>query len=748
MKNDNIQPIPLRALARSDKNTRSVQAPEEAMQELEASIAAHGVLENLVVRERQDGRRKTYEVIAGGRRLTALQRLARKRRSGITLSTPIPCRIIDEDAVDEELSLTENATRVDMHPVDQVAAFRKLTENGLTSKAIANRFGLTARTVEQGLRLAGVAPEILEEARADRLALDHLQAFASTPDQTRQMAVWNRMKNQGYAPGPHWIRSELRDNLMCAASGRVRFVGLDAYKAAGGRVEVDLFGEDDERNVQVLDADLLDRLAAEKLEAAGREHSEGWRWIETRLELEWNAADRFGRLQGHPEPPAPEDEALAAKLSEEMTGIEHRLEHPPEDHDDLDDEQKRALTARYDELDARLEQLQIDMRDRVSYSPEQKACAGCLLSIDEDGELVLHQGLVRPEDEHLVPSPATTRPPDEPLPSRPDGRDAPPEDGPPAHDEPIRPAPGAPPSPQKPQYTPPRCDDRKPNPETAAAHDAGLRVAVANDLRLIRTALVKAHLALDFDCAFDLITYQMVTTLFDTRARRAASPTAISVVNTPDLPAGLAPGDRDAFTAENPGIALQDANRNQLRLDWTERQDDRERFEAFRALPLEARRDLFAAAVARCIHPQLAFDPAACAATEAAIESLDIPFHSLYRPGLDRFWRRLARRELLEIATATLGEDWANGHQNDRKGDLAQALADAFAKDGQLPDIDPEKRARALEWAPAGFRPNDAPAPPSTEPEEPGPPAEPGDSEPGGGFDHTPSASVPGWMQS
>ena len=98
-------------------------------------------------------------MIGGGRRLEALQNLAKKPKSKIRTTTTVPCRIIPRDAVDEELSLAENTVRVDMHPIDQYAAFCALLKRGLTARAIANRFGITARTVQRRLRLGGVAPK-------------------------------------------------------------------------------------------------------------------------------------------------------------------------------------------------------------------------------------------------------------------------------------------------------------------------------------------------------------------------------------------------------------------------------------------------------------------------------------------------------------------------------------------------------------------------------------------------------------
>ena len=300
--NTEIRWIPLRNLEPSDRNARTTAAPAEAMRELEASLEAHGLLENLVVRAKGDG--KPFQVVGGGRRLRALRTLAKKRRSRFRNTTPIPCRVIADDAIDEEISAAENLVRVNMHPVDQFAAFNKLLERGLSAREIANRFGLTARTVQRRLRLGGVAPEILSAAREDRLTLELLEAFAATPDCARQLDVWNKMQgHNGYAPTAGWIRNELQQGLVSAASARARFVGLKAYKAAGGTVEEDLFAAEDERSVLICDVKLLSELASKKLHSAGRKLGDGWRWIDTILEAPWDVTRQFGRVKGKPEPP-------------------------------------------------------------------------------------------------------------------------------------------------------------------------------------------------------------------------------------------------------------------------------------------------------------------------------------------------------------------------------------------------------------------------------------------------------------
>ena len=99
-------------LERSPANVRRTEAGQTAFAELKASIAAHGLLENLVARSIDPGEDggEHYAVIAGARRLAALNDLAKD--GVLPADHPVPCRVIDNGSADSELSLAE--TR--LHP--------------------------------------------------------------------------------------------------------------------------------------------------------------------------------------------------------------------------------------------------------------------------------------------------------------------------------------------------------------------------------------------------------------------------------------------------------------------------------------------------------------------------------------------------------------------------------------------------------------------------------------------------------
>ena len=101
--------IPLSQLELSPDNVRKTPADASAFTELKASIAAHGLLENLIARSMEPGADGPgrYAVIAGGRRLAAMQALAAE--GALEEDHPVPCRMIGDIVAAEEVSLAENS---------------------------------------------------------------------------------------------------------------------------------------------------------------------------------------------------------------------------------------------------------------------------------------------------------------------------------------------------------------------------------------------------------------------------------------------------------------------------------------------------------------------------------------------------------------------------------------------------------------------------------------------------------------
>ena len=259
-----IKSIPLNKLVASPRNVRRA-SDQQADLELKADIEARGLLQNLVVTSVSKPR-GCFAVEAGERRRRALQSLADEGK--LPRDHEVCCLVVEADSA-HEASLAENFQRLSMNPADECLAFQQLIEQGATVEDVARRFGLTVRFVEGRLRLANLAPVVFEALGAGEISLDVAKAYAATPDRERQEYVFEQM-GRGYgANHPDSIRRMMTQATVSASDRRAKFVGEDAYVAAGGRIERDLFS--DEAAARWLDVALLERLACEKMEVIAAE---------------------------------------------------------------------------------------------------------------------------------------------------------------------------------------------------------------------------------------------------------------------------------------------------------------------------------------------------------------------------------------------------------------------------------------------------------------------------------------------
>ena len=664
-----IREVPLSCLALAPENVRKTPANQFAEAELVASLKAHGLLENLVARADDpapDGAVR-FAVVAGGRRLAALKALAED--GTLDADHPVPCKIAANGNAGE-LSLAENVIRIAMHPADQVVAFSQLAQSGVTVAAIAARFGVTERLVEQRLSLGNAAPELLDAYRADDIDLETLKAFSVTTDHDRQRAIWERVAVQGYRPSAWQVKRMLTEERVPAGSPMARFVGVDAYEAAGGPVLRDLFADEHENGVWLENPALLIELAMKKLQAAADELSTRWKWAEPMADVDWSATARFGRI--HPEPAEPTDAETA-----EIDKLRTR-------HDELanmdDDAWTEALVEEAEGIEPRLDAIEAEVEARARFKPEDFAMAGCIATIGRDGTLQVIQGLVKPED---MPKPA------EAADAGTNTRSANGGDTDTGSDSGRIAGPAT----STPMQLP---KDR----EAEARKEAGVGIGLGDDLRSIRTALVKAHLANDFEAAFDLMVFQLVRAVFAHGYTGSWHALDIAFNETADRPTTRT--NDDDFAAWSPGEAML-GDWSHLPFEWMEADDDTACFAALRALPRADKEKLFSAAVARTVKGQLAFEHGARPELEATVARLDIDFAKHVRPTADMLWSRIRKDRMLDVARQTLGTAWASARSKYKKADLATAMEEAFAAGAPPVGIGATAHAAALAWTMPGF---------------------------------------------
>ncbi|MCK4130789.1 ParB N-terminal domain-containing protein [Ralstonia nicotianae] len=378
----NLILVPLSQLLprRSKRNVRTT--PRQSIPELAASIARIGLLQNLIVILSADG--EAYEVVAGDRRLTALKLLAKKKR--IPADYEVPCLLV-ADASARTVSLAENVQRENMHPADQFAAFAALVKEGRPVEDIAADFGVSPLVVQRRLKLANVSPRLMADYRAGGVTLEQLMALTITDDHAAQEAAFYGAPE--WQRSPSKLRERLTEREIDATHALVRFVGLDTYRQAGGGVRRDLFAEGD-AGTYLTDTAVLETLVRDKLATLTEDvRAEGWAWVEAVPHLAYEERQAFQNAPRHRREPTTREARRIASLETRLEKIDAELE---EACDAEDEDKAEKLEQRRDQVVGELQ----DAEDALQgYAPEAREVAGAIVTIDRNGEAVIHRGLLR-----------------------------------------------------------------------------------------------------------------------------------------------------------------------------------------------------------------------------------------------------------------------------------------------------------------------------------------------------------------
>ncbi|EAZ6576149.1 hypothetical protein CEL23_20425 [Salmonella enterica subsp. enterica serovar Enteritidis] len=325
--------VPLASLIKSPLNVRTVPYSAEFVSELAESIKGVGLLQNLVVHALPGDR---HGVAAGGRRLAALNMLA--ERGIIPADWPVRVKIIPQELA-TAASMTENGHRRDMHPAEQIAGFRAMAQEGKTPAQTGDLLGYSPRHVQRMLKLADLAPVILDALAEDRITTEHCQALALENDTARQVQVFEAACQSGWGgkPDVRVIRNLITESeVAVAGNSKFRFVGADAFSP--DELRTDLFSDDGDGYVDrvALDAALLEKLQAV---AEHLREAEGWEWCAGRMEPVGECREDAETYRCLPEPEAVLTEAEDERLNELMTRYD-ALENQCEESDLLEAEMK------------------------------------------------------------------------------------------------------------------------------------------------------------------------------------------------------------------------------------------------------------------------------------------------------------------------------------------------------------------------------------------------------------------------
>ncbi|EFB4184802.1 ParB N-terminal domain-containing protein [Escherichia coli] len=368
--------VPLASLIKSPLNVRTVPYSAKSVSELAESIKGVGLLQNLVVHALPGDR---HGVAAGGRRLAALNMLA--ERGIIPADWPVRVKVIPQELA-TAASMTENGHRRDMHPAEQIAGFRAMAQEGKTSAQIGDLLGYSPRHVQRMLKLADLAPVILDALAEDRITTEHCQALALENDTARQVQVFEAACQSGWGGKPEvqTIRRLVTESeVAVAGNSKFRFVGTDAFSP--DELRTDLFSDDGDGYVDrvALDAALLEKLQAV---AEHLREAEGWGWCAGRMEAVGECREDAGTYRSLPQPEAVLTEAEEERLNELMV----RYEEPdtPREESDL--------------LEAEMKLIHCMSRVRA-WTPEMRAGSGVVVSW-RYGNVCVQRGVqLRSEDD-------------------------------------------------------------------------------------------------------------------------------------------------------------------------------------------------------------------------------------------------------------------------------------------------------------------------------------------------------------
>lgn len=160
---------------------------EEALQELSESIALHGLLQPITVRELDSG---YYQIIAGERRWRA------SRMAGLT---EIPVRIIQaDDRKAQELALVENLQREDLNPMEEARGYRALMDEfGMTQETVSQSVGKSRPAVANALRLLTLQDAVVELLESGMISSGHARTLLPVEDPILQLEVAKQIVEKG-----------------------------------------------------------------------------------------------------------------------------------------------------------------------------------------------------------------------------------------------------------------------------------------------------------------------------------------------------------------------------------------------------------------------------------------------------------------------------------------------------------------------------------------------------------------------
>ncbi len=246
-----ITTLPLQRVEPNPMQPRKEFDPE-ALQTLADSLAEHGMIQPLTVRETESG---YYQIIAGERRWRAA------RLAGLE---EVPVRILQaDDRQVMELALVENLQREDLNPMEEARGFDSLIrEYGLTQEEAANQVGRSRSAVANALRLLQLSAPLAELVQTGELTPGHARAILSLPNEAQRQQAAKKILALGLSvrqaetlcknmskPAPKPTRVELGPDYVAECEKSLsKHLGRKVRIVSGarkGRFELEFYGPED-----------------------------------------------------------------------------------------------------------------------------------------------------------------------------------------------------------------------------------------------------------------------------------------------------------------------------------------------------------------------------------------------------------------------------------------------------------------------------------------------------------------------
>lgn len=235
------------------ENLRFDDPPDDDIPTLAATMRAAGQLQRLTVRPGRGRKERPWMALDGRRRRLALG--LRLEAGEIDEDHPVEVYVETDPARQAAAVLLTN-TALPIHVADVIAAIGRMMKSRLTVEAIARALGYAEIDIRRLAALAGLPPVALEALKTGRITLKNARALTRLPDRKEQIDIAEQAL-AGYGFQDWRINDRLQSGRVTIRDRRCALVGPEAYAAAGGRTETDLF---DELPAVLLDPDILSDL--------------------------------------------------------------------------------------------------------------------------------------------------------------------------------------------------------------------------------------------------------------------------------------------------------------------------------------------------------------------------------------------------------------------------------------------------------------------------------------------------------